>query len=89
MVIHIEGELMTAAEKRRRDWGENLAAHLDAQGLTVKRFHQMLLEVPGFKVSRQAVYMWLKGDTAPSPESQAVIAKVLGTRSHLLFPVAA
>ncbi len=88
MVIHIEGAQLTPAQKRRIQWGHNLRDHLDAHKLTVKQFHRRLLE-QGLDVSTQAIYSWLKGDTAPRPEAQAIIAQALSTRSHLLFPVAA
>lgn len=86
-VVHVEGEL-TPAQRRRKRWGENLSAQLEASGLTVKEFHRLLL-AQDVDVSTQAIYSWLKGDTAPRPESQAVIAQVLSTRAHLLFPVVA
>lgn len=86
-MIHIEGKDMPAAVKRRLRWGENLREQVDANGMTVKQFHAAL-RVAGVDVSIQAVYMWLKGDTAPRPEIQGKVAEVLGTRAHLLFPVA-
>ena len=88
MVIHTDGNAATPAEKRRKRWGENLKEHVDARGMTVKQFHAAL-RTAGVEVTIQAVYMWLKGDTAPRPELQGQIAEVLGTRAHLLFPVSA
>ncbi len=76
------------AERRRTQWGENLAEHLTARNLTVKTFHRALLE-ENVDISTQAIYSWLKGDTAPRPETQVAIAKILFTRPHILFPAAA
>lgn len=75
----------TLADARRVKWGENLSDQLGP--LTVKQFHRLLLDA-GVDVTTQAIYSWKKGQTAPKPETQAVIARVLGTRPHLLFPVA-
>ena len=86
-MVRIEGTL-TDAQRRRIRWGENLTAQLAACDLTVKQLHRALLD-RGVDVSTQAIYSWLKGDTAPKPETQAAIADVLRTRAHLLFPVVA
>lgn len=87
MAPRIEGNL-TPAQRRRIRWGENLAAQLEMNDLTVKQLHRCLLD-RDVDVSTQAIYSWLKGDTAPRPETQAVLAEVLRTRAHLLFPAAA
>lgn len=87
-MAQIEGKDMPPAVKRRLRWGENLREQIDARNMSVKQFHA-LLGTAGVDVTIQAVYMWLKGDTAPRPELQGQIAEVLGTRAHLLFPVSA
>ncbi len=75
----------TFAERRRRVWAENLNACLDLHGWTPKRFHRELTAA-GVEVSKQALYRWLSGATSPAIDHQIVIAKVLRTTHHLLFP---
>jgi DNA-binding XRE family transcriptional regulator len=87
MTPHIEGD-MTPAKRRRLRWGQNLDTQMKANGFKVKQLHRALLE-HDVDVSTQAIYSWLKGETAPRPETQAVIAEVLRTRAHLLFPAEA
>lgn len=82
------GDQTTARQRRRIAWAENLNRQLQFVTWTPKQFvHE--LNAAGLDVSRQAVDCWLRGTKAPSPESQAVIAKVLRTAPHLLFPVEA
>ena len=75
------------AKRRRRLWGENLSALLETRGMTAKQFHAALVDA-GLSVSQQAMYLWLKGKTAPRPEHQAVISRVLGVPAHMTFPTA-
>ena len=89
------GDLTPPAQRRRLVWAGKLSDQLRFVGwvtsdgrLDYKRFQHELAEA-GCKVSRQAVSQWLAGETAPSPENQAVIAKVLRTAPHLIFPVEA
>lgn len=86
MVIRIERE-GTPAELRRRNWAANLSATLAAQGVTAKGLHGRLV-AEGVDVSKQAVYQWLAGETAPTPERQAAIAKALSVPASVLFPIA-
>lgn len=51
-----------------------------------KQMVQALVSM-GFPVTEQAVGKWCRGESVPSPSHQAVIAKVLRTRAHLLFPI--
>lgn len=82
------GDQTTAAQRRRIRWAESLTDQLKFVGWTDKQFKYELALV-GLEVSRQTVQNWLSGRVAPSPENQAVIAKVLRTAPHLLFPVEA
>lgn len=86
-VVHLEGD-STPAQRRRRLWAENLRDQLDAQDVKVKQLHRLLLD-NGVDVTTQAIYSWLKGDTAPRPETQIVVAQVLRTKASVLFPVVA
>ena len=80
------GDKTSAAARRRLAWGDRLKDQLSFLDWTTKRFiHE--LEQAGCTVSRQAVDFWLAGKTAPSPENQLVIAKVLRTSPSLLFPL--
>jgi len=82
------GDKTSARQRRRLLWAEKLQAQLDFLGWTTKRFVHELNEA-GCPVKRQAVDQWLSGKTAPEPENQAYIAKVLRSAPHLLFPVEA
>ena len=86
MLIDMGGP--TPAAERRRRWASNLTDTLRLQDRTPKQFRIALAE-HGLEVSMQCVYQWLRGDTAPSPESQAVIARTLGQPPAVLFPVEA
>lgn len=77
---------LTAAELRRACWGRNIAAQLAVLNLNVKQFHRELLQ-HGIDVTTQAIYAWLNGDTAPRPETQIAIAKVLRVSHSMLFPI--
>jgi hypothetical protein len=87
MVIPVDSG-STPVEIRRRTWASNLAQALAAKPMTPKAFHQALATA-GCKVTLQAVYQWLAGETSPSPERQAAIASVLAIPASLLFPVIA
>jgi len=87
------GEQTPAAQRRRIVWAQKLEEQLRFVGwvknngkVDIKRFH-LALQASGGKATRQAVDQWLAGLTAPTPENQAVVAKVLRTAPHLLFPV--
>lgn len=79
------GDKTSPAQRRRIKWGERLAEQIKFVGWEPKRFRYELAQA-GLEVSRQAVECWLAGKYAPSVENQAVIAKVLRTAPHILFP---
>lgn len=87
-VVTSIGDKTTPKERRRLMWARRLSEQLAFVQWTPKRFVHELNEA-GCVVSRQAIDQWLRGETSPSPENQAYIAKVLGTAPHLLFPVEA
>lgn len=87
------GEKTPAAQRRRIVWAQKLEDQLRFVGwvkdngkVDTKRFH-LALQAAGGKATRQAVDQWLTGATSPTPENQVVVAKVLRTAPHLLFPV--
>jgi hypothetical protein len=93
-ISHI-GEKTRPAQRRRLIWSDKLAAQLRFVGWVTsdgkpdaRRLHAAVVAAGG-KASRQAVQQWLAGSTAPTPENQAVVARVLHTAPHLLFPVEA
>lgn len=79
---------LTAEQRCRARWGENLAAQLKVCGLNVKQFQRALLE-QGVDVTTQAIYAWLNGENAPTTPKQAVIARVLRVSHTMLFPIEA
>ena len=89
------GDQTPPAQRRRYVWASKVLDQLRFIGWVTddgkpdqRRFHAELRNA-GCGVTRQAVDQWLSGETAPSPENQAYIAKVLRTAPHLLFPVEA
>lgn len=82
------GDQTTPAQRRRLRWAESLSEQLRFVGWTEKQLRHELA-ASGLRVSRQTVQNWLTGRAAPSPENQAIIAKVLRTAPHLLFPLEA
>lgn len=83
---HIGDE--TTAQRRRRVWADNLNETIGPNGLdwTAKRFHHELVRA-GASISIQAVYRWLNGEAAPSPEHQLLISQVTRTSHQLMFPI--
>lgn len=79
---------MTPAQQRRALWGRNINAQLDVLGMNVKQLQRALL-AEGVDVTPQAIYAWLNGDTAPRPETQVVIARILRIAHPMLFPLGA
>ena len=84
MVIPIDNG--TPAQRRRRAWGRNLTSTLDTRGITPKQLRQ-LLAAEGCKVSQAAIYQWLAGETAPTPERQVIIGHVLSVPASVIFPI--
>lgn len=84
-MVHI-GEQTGPRQRLRLEWAAKLRDQLAFLDWTPKRFRYELAEA-GCKVSRQAVDQWLSGETSPLPHHQAVVARVLRTAPHLLFPV--
>lgn len=64
----------------------NLRDEIGVKNLSAKQFHHLLTEA-GAKVTQQAVYGWLAGNTAPSAINQAYVAHVLNAPPHRLFPL--
>lgn len=88
--VHVfENDGADPAKRLRVRWGQNLADAMEGNGKMTRKQLQRALEAEGLEVSLQAIGYWLKGDTAPRAHHQAVIAKVLKTRAHLLFPAEA
>lgn len=85
MVIQIDAG-SSPGDIRRRRWAANLSTTLQAQNLPPKALQHRLAEL-GLTVSHQAIYQWLAGETSPSVDSQAVIARALGLPAAVLFPV--
>lgn len=73
-------------QQLRLEWAANLREELDAKGLTVKGFHQQLIDA-GVEVSLQAVYAWLAGNASPSAINQAWCSHVLKAPARRLFPL--
>lgn len=90
--VDLGGPPETAAQRRRAQWARNLKELLETNARigrtpsTPKQLHQAVVDA-GVQISRQAVYLWLSGESAPSVENQPVIARVCGVPHHLLFPV--
>lgn len=80
------GDKTTPAHRIRINWGESLREQLAFLKWTPKQFRHEL-SLAGLEVSRQAISQWLAGETSPRPHHQAVIASVLRTSVHRLFPV--
>lgn len=84
----------SAAERRRALWARNLRETLETNErlqrtpATPKQLHQALVDADA-GVSRQAIYLWLSGESAPKIENQTVIARVCGVPHHMLFPAEA
>lgn len=82
----------TEADRRRRYWSQltndalETNARLGRTPSTPKELHHAVVG-EGLSISLQAVYLWLSGDTAPSVENQAVVARVIGVPHHMLYPV--
>jgi hypothetical protein len=84
------------ARRRRRLWGENIQSTLAANAklnrtpATPKQLHLAIEEAlagEGRTISKQAVYGWLAGNTAPNVENQALLARILGVPHHMLFQI--
>lgn len=76
----------TAAQRRRRIWAANLAEVMATLDWSPKRFHHELVRA-GASISIQAVYRWLSGESAPSPEHQLLIAEVTHSSHRQMFPI--
>lgn len=83
------GDLTPPAQKRRLEWAQNLAQLMEGHtkgGMTQKELvHRLSQE--GINVTRQAVGLWLRGETAPRPDAQVAIARIFRRPAHLIFPV--
>jgi hypothetical protein len=73
-------------QQLRLEWAANLRDEIGVKNLSAKQFHHLLTEA-GAKVTQQAVYGWLAGNTAPSAINQAYVAHVLNAPPHRLFPL--
>jgi hypothetical protein len=89
------GDQTPPAQRRRIVWAQKLEEQMrfvgwvtDTGKVDHKRLHRAVVEAGG-RATRQAVEQWLAGKTSPTPENQAVIAKVLRTAPHFIFPVEA
>lgn len=77
---------MDPEQRLRFDWSESLAEHMKAQEVTVKQLVAKLAELD-IEVTRQAVELWLKGQTSPRPHHQAALGTVFNVPARRLFPI--
>jgi DNA-binding transcriptional regulator YdaS (Cro superfamily) len=59
---------------------------MELTGYTVKQL-QHELAVEGVHVSQQAISQWITGATAPRPENQVAIARIIAADPTALFPL--
>ncbi len=90
-VFVLEPQLSPEA-RRRKAWGQITMQILEGNqriGRTpdsVKALHQALVD-RGVKISKQAVYRWVSGDSAPTIENQLVVSEILGLPHSVVYPV--
>lgn len=71
-------------QNRRRQWAANLRKHVGNR--SVREFRDELAQ-HGADVALASVYDWLRGDTSPTPEHQAVIGQVLDVEPRDIFTI--
>lgn len=90
--ITVTGEATDPRQQLRIRWASRLNKQIRLLGWYEdgarfpKRF-QLELSKAGLDVSRQAIEKWLSGKSAPAPQHQALIARVLHTSADFLFSV--
>lgn len=83
---------LTAEARRRKIWGRITVDLLNSNkdiGRTpdsVKSLHQALVDA-GVVISKQAVYRWASGDSAPTLDNQLVVCRIFGLPHHVVYPV--
>jgi len=83
------GDLTPPAQRRRIEWGQNLAQLMQTHSKTGMTHKELVhrLEQEGVSVSRQAVSLWLRGVNAPRPDVQVAIGRIFRRPVHLIFSV--
>lgn len=74
------------ATRQRIEWANSLASHMAELKVTRKDLQHRLAEA-GYRVSLQAIGMWLRAETSPRPHMQSAIAHVLQVPARSLFPL--